>query len=181
MSEGAAGGVAAQQRLHRARRGLPRPGGDAKRAQRAVHGRERLVERARPVGDAELEERRLLDDVHGALRIPDAGELDDDALVADLLDHRLLHAELVHPLAQHGEGEVDVARHVAGDPAALVELEPEVHAALEVETELERDAGLRGVAHGAVGPATADRDLAREEAVDRERHERADDQETVSD
>jgi hypothetical protein len=175
------GGVAAEQRLDRARRGLARRRADTQAPKRPVHGRQRLVERARPVRDAELQERRLLDDVHGPLGIPDAGELDHDPLVAHLLDHRFLHAELVHPLAEHGQGEVDVPRDVAGDPVRLVEFEAEVHAALEVEPELERDALLRGVAHGAVRAARANRHVAREETVDGERHEGADDQETVSD
>ncbi len=140
-----------------------------------------LSKRAGPIGDPELEEGRLLDDVHGALRIPDAGELDDDPLVAHLLDHRLLHAELVDALPEHGEGQVDVARDVAGDPVRLVEFEPEVHAALQVEPELQRNVRLDGVPHGAVRPTGADAHFPREEAVDGQRHEGADDQEAVSD
>ena len=70
--------------------------------------------------------------------------------------------------------------HVARDALGLVELEPEVHPALEVEAELEGHPGLGGVAHGPVGAARADRDLAREEAVHGERHQEADDEEPVS-
>ena len=67
-----------------------------------------------------------------------------------LLHHRLGDAELVDPLPEHGEREVDVAARVGRDPLALVELEGEVHAALEVEAALERHPGDSRVAHHAV-------------------------------
>ena len=69
----------------------------------------------------------------GPLGVVDAGKLHHDPLVADLLDHRLGDAELVDALPEHREGEVDVALGIGRDLLRLVELQREVHAALEVE------------------------------------------------
>ena len=69
----------------------------------------------------------------GPRRIVDAGQLHHDPLVAHLLDHRLGDAELVDALPEHGEGEIEVALGIGGDLLGLVELQGEVHPALEVE------------------------------------------------
>ena len=88
----------------------------------------RLLERVGLVGDAELEERAPLHDGLGPRRLRDAGELDHDPAVAHLLDERLGDAELVDPLPQHRERQVEIALRVGRDLLGLVELEGEVHA-----------------------------------------------------
>ena len=174
-------GVAAQELRHGGGTGLGRAGaGDAHRAELAVHGRERAIEGAGLVGDAELEEGALLDDGPGALGIGDAGELDHDAVIADLLDDRLGDAELVDALAEHGEGQVDVLLRVGRDLLRLVELEGEVHAALEVETVLDRLAEDGGVVHDPIRAELAHRLLPGNEGKDGGDHEDADKDESIS-
>ena len=68
-------------------------------------------------------------------------------------------AELVDPLAEHRERQVEVPLGIGRDLLRLIELEGEVHAALEVEAPLERHPGHGGVAHHAVGAALAQRRL----------------------
>ena len=153
------GRIAAEQLLHRGR--LAGAGRcltlHAQPAEHAVHGGKRLLQRAGLVGDAELEEGAPLDDRLGARGIGDAGQLDHDAVVARLLHQGLLDAELVDPLPEDRQRQIQVALGIGGDLLRLVELERQVHAALEVEAPLERDAGHGGVAHDAVGAALAQR------------------------
>ena len=66
-------------------------------------------------------------------RIVDAGELDDDAVVARLLDDGLGHAELVDARADDLQRAVERLGLVRDDALRFVDLEREVHAALEVE------------------------------------------------
>ena len=96
-----------------------------------------LLERARLVGDLELEERRLLHDVGGAALVVDARELDDDAVGADLLHHRLGDAELVDARADDLERAIERLALVLDGALRLVDREREVHAALQVEPLLE--------------------------------------------
>ena len=78
--------------------------------------------------------------------IVDPGQLHHDPLVAHLLDHGLGDAELVDALAQHGQREVEVPLGIGGDLLGLIQLQGEVHAALQVEAELERHLLLGPVA-----------------------------------
>src|SRR5690606_27372762 len=116
----------------------------------------------------------------GAARIGDTRELDHDAILAELLDHRLGDAKLVDALHQHSASEIDVAGLVVRDPVALVELQLEVHAALQVETELERNPGDHRVAHRAIGSLLAHLDVAREEVEHRCRHDDGDENEAAA-
>ena len=75
-----------------------------------------------------------------------------------LLHQGLLDPELVDALAQHGEREIEVPLGIGRHLLRLIELEGEVHAALEVEAALERDPGDHGVAHDPVAPAFAQGD-----------------------
>src|SRR5690606_22752080 len=87
--------------------------------------------------------------------LADPGQLDDDPVVADLLDQRLRDAELVDPRAddlQRPIGRVHL-RFVGQRPLGVRHLEREVHAALEVEPELDRRARARLVR--GLGPALA--------------------------
>jgi hypothetical protein len=59
------------------------------------------------VSDAELEERLPLHDLDGALAVINAGQLDDDPVVAGLLDDRLGHAEFVDTRANDLERAFD--------------------------------------------------------------------------
>ena len=149
------------------------------RSWRSIDGR-RAVERAGLVGDAELEEGALLHDRAGALRVGDAGELDHDAVIADLLDQRLGDAELVDALAEHGEGQVDVLLGIGRDLLRLVELEGEVHAALEVEPVLDRLAEDRGVTHDTIRAQLAHRLLPGNEGKDGGDDEDADKDEAIA-
>ncbi len=91
-----------------------------------------------------MKERRFLNDVHRALRIIDARQLDDDSVVAGLLHQRLRDAELIDTSADDLERSIDCLALVGNDALGLVDFEREVHAALEIESALERHA-LDGV------------------------------------
>ncbi|PKL93865.1 MAG: hypothetical protein CVV20_01490 [Gemmatimonadetes bacterium HGW-Gemmatimonadetes-1] len=168
------GGVAATEQCRHliglSRAGpLPRSGrAHPELGQYSVHRREGVLECAGLVGDHEFEESRLCHDRLGSGRVGDAGELDDDSLVADSLDHRLGHAELVDPLAQNGEREIDVPGRVRGYPHRLVEFETEVHPALQIEAAFERHPTDRDILHHAVGATLPLDHVAREEIEDRQ-------------
>ena len=140
-----------------------------------------LSKGAGPIGDPELEEGRLLDDVHGALRIRTPASSTTIRSSPTFWTTGSCTPNSSTRFRQHGEGQVDVARDVTGHPVRLVEFEPEVHPALQVEPELQRNVRLHRVPHGAVRPTGADAHFPRKEAVDGQRHEGADDQEAVSD
>ena len=57
-------------------------------------------------------------------------------MVAHFLDHPVRHPELVYPAPEDCEGEVKVASWIVGAAYRLVELEPEVNPALEIEAEV---------------------------------------------
>ena len=184
LARGGLGRVAAEELLDR-RRLRTRPAGialDAEPAERAVHRGQRLLERAGLVGDAELQERAALHDGLGAGGLGDAGQLDDDAAVAHLLDERLGHAELVDALAQHGEGKVEIALGVGRDLLRLVELEGEVHPALQIESQLERHPLFLAVRHHAgLRIALADGDVSGHQEEDAEGDEAGDYEEAITD
>jgi len=56
---------------------------------------------------------------------------------------------------QHRQGQIQVLLGMGGDLLRLVELEGQVHAALEIEAALERNPRHRVVVHDASGPARA--------------------------
>ena len=116
---------------------------DAQPAQGAVHRGKGLLQRVGLVGDPELEERAPLDDGLGAAGSVMPASSTTIRQSPGLLHQRLLDAELVDPLAQHRERQIEVPLGIGGDLLRLVELEGQVHAALEVEAPLERDAGDR--------------------------------------
>src|SRR5206468_710345 len=83
----------------------------------------RVIERARlrPARDQlELEERRAADQLLGALRVLDAGELHHDLVAALRLHGRLRHAELVDAVADDLEG---LLLHVVAQALHLARLE----------------------------------------------------------
>ena len=91
---------------------------DAEAAEDPVHRRE-SPSRARPVLSTMRNSRKALFCTMFLARAGSAmpGELDDDPVVAGLLDHRLGDAELVDALPEHGQREVDVALGVGRDAA----------------------------------------------------------------
>ena len=93
--------------------------------------------------------------------------------VADLLHHRLGDAELVDAIAHDLERAIDrLALVLAAPPLALVDLEREVHPALQVESLLERNALARRVVEVArLRFAFANRDRPRPEREDGRDHE----------
>ena len=86
-----------------------------------------------------LEVRLPVDDLLGPFLVVQPGELHDDAVAAALLDQRLLHSECVDPCAQDLQAAVDrvLAEFVGEAPVRVVDLQHEVHPALEVEAQLE--------------------------------------------
>src|SRR5690606_32751393 len=112
----------------------------------AIDPRECIDDRL-PVGDElELEEGRLLDDLLGPLLVGDPRQLDDDTRVADLLDERFLHPELVDTSPDDLERAVgrigaSLGRHGA---VWIGDLQGEVHTTLQVEPEAYDRATLRG-------------------------------------
>jgi hypothetical protein len=135
-------------RLRALRRGR---GLRAERVQdRTVDPRVRALDLAQRADDLELQKRRALQDLAGALLVlgARAGELHDDAVVALLLDHRLGHAELVDPRADHRQRPVGRVlalrgRHRAG---RVVHFQREVRAALQVQPQRHDAAALLVVA-----------------------------------
>ncbi len=109
-----------------------------------------------------------------------ASELDHDPVAPDLLHHRLGDAELVGTLAEHLEGPLDIHRRVGRDLARLIELEREVHSALEVQAEPDRDPFDLEVPHHAVGAPLADGDLAGDQVDDCDDDQDPDDDQPVT-
>jgi hypothetical protein len=128
---------------------------------------ERTLEGARLVGDAELEERLPLHDLDRALAVVDAGQLDDDAIVARLLHDGLRDAELVDSGADDLERAIDRIGLIGNRALGLVDFERQVHSALQIEAVLERHPPDRRVVKRPVGPAMAYLDVARENSPDR--------------
>jgi len=97
----------------------------------------------RPLGERvlghqlELEQGGLADEVDGAPRVVDAGELHHDAVPSLRVDRRLGDAELVDAVADDLEGAGDrVPLRVVGEFRRL-DLEHEVHPAAQVEPEVQ--------------------------------------------
>ena len=97
--------------------------------------RKRALERLRLVSNLELQERLLLHQLARALRILNARNLDDDAIVALLLDDRLRHAEAFDARADRLQRAIDRFRLLSRRNRLLrvVDLEREIRAALEIE------------------------------------------------
>ncbi len=105
-----------------------------------VETRDDLLERLSLIDDLELEKRRLLHDILRALGVVDAGQLDDDALVAGLLHDRFGHPELVDALTHDLERAIEGIGLVGHGLLGFIDFERQVHAALQVESTLERHA-----------------------------------------
>src|SRR5262252_7274791 len=88
--------------------------------------------------ELELEERGLADQLLRTLLIEKAGELDQDAIVALLLDRRLGDAELVDSVPDDLHGLIDCVLRLGRTELRLIDLEEEIHPALEVEAEFDR-------------------------------------------
>jgi hypothetical protein len=112
--------------------------------QNCIESRQCPLQRLRLIGDLEFQERGFLDHILGTARVVDARKLDDDAVIARLLDQRLGNTELVDAGPDHLESAVDCLTLVGDHAFRFVDLQREVHAALEIEPHLERDA-LHGV------------------------------------
>jgi hypothetical protein len=85
----------------------------------------------------EFEERGALDDRLGALFVLNAGELHDDAIVAQFADVGLEHAKLVDAVVDDLECLVGgvTTRFRRHGALPILNLEGQVHAALQVESE----------------------------------------------
>ncbi len=149
-------------------------------AERPVHRREASIQRAGLVGQTEFEEGGLLDDPFGATRVGDPGQLHHDPLTADLLDEGLGDPELVGPFPQHLNCPFDVLRGIGGHLVRLVELEGQVHAALEVEPVLDGDFFDLHVVHHPVGSTLPGGDLARDQIDDRHGDENASEYQSIT-
>src|SRR5690606_1308305 len=118
---------------------------------RPVHPRQRGFELRPALDQPPLQEGRPLDDFLRPALLADPWQLHDDPIAADLLDQRLGDTELVDPGAddlQRPVGRVHL-RFRSQRALGVRHLEREVHAALEVEPELDRRAGpwlVRGLA-----------------------------------
>jgi hypothetical protein len=129
------------------------------------------------VGVVAVQSAKLL----GAGRVVDPGELDDDAVGPDLLYHRLRDAELVDARADDLERPVERLGLVRHGALRLVDLEGQMHPALEVESALERDALRLAVDERAgLRVALADRDRARPERPDRCHDQPENEQEAIA-
>ena len=95
--------------------------------------------------DLEFKEGRFLHDVLRTLRVVNAGKLDDDSVIARFLNERLGHTKLVDTIANDFEGVVDRLALVGDRTLRLIDREREVHPALKVETELQRNTPNRVV------------------------------------
>ena len=139
-----------------------------------VEAWEDLLECVRLVGDLEFEERLVLRDLDGPLTVVDARDLDDDAVVPGLLDDRLGDAQPLDACADDLQRAVDRLCLVRDRALRVVDLEREVHTALQVETLPQRHSIDGRVEERAVGAALADTHVARKERPDRAEHEDAD-------
>src|SRR5206468_9503319 len=88
--------------------------------------------------ELELEERRLADQLLRALPVEEAGELDQDAVVALLLKRGLGDAELVDSIPDDLHRLVDRVLGFRRAQLGLIDLEQEVHPTLKVEAQLDR-------------------------------------------
>src|SRR5262249_53933606 len=113
-----------------------------------VEARKHLLERLSHVGDLELEIGTLLHDLHRALGIIDARQLNNDLTVAALLHDGLGHTELVDARADDLDRAVERLLSIRHHTLGLVNLERQVHSALQVESSLDRDSrdGVENVA-----------------------------------
>ena len=75
--------------------------------------------------------------VEGALTLREPRQLDDDAVLTLLLDERLGYAELVDALPEDLHGAVHRVLGLGGVHLGAVHLEHEVHAALEVQAQVD--------------------------------------------
>ena len=89
------------------------------------------------------EERLILRDLDGALAVVDAGDVDEDAVVARLLDDGLGDAHALDARAHDLERAIDRLALVGHDALGLVHVEGEVHPAGEVQALPQRHA-VRG-------------------------------------
>jgi hypothetical protein len=122
----------------RRRRGRGRTGREGLR-ERTIHSRQRALDVGQRTDDLELKERSPLDHVLGAplIRLRGARKLDHDALLTHLLDHRLGHAELVDPGADHAQRAVDRILPLLGGQCRrrIGDLQGEMSAPAEVQAE----------------------------------------------
>ena len=135
--------------------------GQRRAAQRAVETRDsaRGEERVQLVegvlhlfGSAhqlEFEQRGLADQVDGALAIGEPRKLHRDPVLAFPLDQRLGHAELVDTVADDLHRALGRVLRLGGIQPRAIHLEHQVHAALQVESEMDRlPAQLRELLRG---------------------------------
>jgi hypothetical protein len=176
-------GVTAQELFHGGgpARGRGARAPDPQAAERPVHRGNRFLQRVGLVGDAELEEGAPLHDGLGAGGVVDPRELDHDAVVAHHLGDGLGDAELVHPLAEDGERQIQIPLGIGRHLLRLVQLQGQVHPALEIEAELERHPFLDPIGHHPrFEIALPERDVAGNQVEDAEGDEGQDDQQAVA-
>src|SRR5262249_30193614 len=135
-----------------ARRGL---GNETALLDQRIEPRQSALERLGLVGDLELEERLLLDELARALGVLNAGNLHDDAIVTLLLDDRFGNAEAVDTRANRLQRALDGLGPLVRSDGLLgvVDLEREVCTTLEVEAALQRNATTRYIVQESIGAA----------------------------
>ncbi len=113
--------------------GIRRVGARAARHQLAVEplhdlGGDRLAR-----AHAELEPRCLPDQLPDVRLALHAGQVDDDAVIALLLDHRLRNPELVDPVAKHLDHAIERVLRLVGRHLGQIRFEDHVHPPLQIE------------------------------------------------
>jgi hypothetical protein len=172
------GAIAAQQLLNRGRLFWLVLAFDPEVPQGAIHGGKRLFQRSGLVGDLEFEECAPLHDAFGPGGIGDTGQLNHDPVVPHLLDQRLLHPELVDPLPQDGERQIEVLLGIGGHLLGLIQLEGEMHAALKIEAALQGHPGDGYVVHDPIRSRLTRGNVPGEQEVHRGDYQQADDQQS---
>ena len=130
------------------------PHHNARPLQGAIDLLERGLELPLHVRYAELQEGRTLYDLLGSGGVGDSGKLDDEPFVADLLNEWLRNTEFVDTTPDHGLHPIDGVFRIRHRAGALVDFNCQMHAALQIEAELEAPPGLgriRAVGGGTYG------------------------------
>jgi len=160
------------------RRGLRRRAGVLHHGQAAllddlIETRQCAHHRIGLISNLEFEERLLFDELAGALRVLNTGDLHHDAVGSLLLHDRFRNAEALDAGTNGLQRAIDRFNLLIGGNRLLgvVDLEREVGAAFEIESLVERNTAIGDVVQQAVRPALTHRDIAREEEPQRHEHE----------